>query len=104
MVDSRAQGEGGEGARMHDHPIPRAFLPPFHPTLALEGEKGCEGDARSSVVQQDPHPHDNVSRTGVAAAVGDRQGNVRGVGGLYKAGARGGELSSSNRSVSVASY
>lgn len=50
---------------------------------------------------QDPHPHGAASRAAAATVVGERQGNVRGVGGLYKAGARGGELSSSKRSVSV---
>lgn len=74
------------------------------PTLAVEGEKGRERDAGYSVDHQDPHPHGGVSCAGVATTVGDRQGNVRGVGVLYKAGARGGELSSSNRSVSVTSY
>lgn len=74
------------------------------PTLAVEGEKGRERDAGYSVDHQDPHPHGGVSCAGVVTAVGDRQGNVRGVGVLYKAGARGGELSSSNRSVSVTSY
>jgi len=29
-----------------------------------EGEKGCEGDAGSSMDHQDPHPHGDVSRAG----------------------------------------
>ncbi|EZA48549.1 hypothetical protein X777_13219 [Ooceraea biroi] len=79
----------------------RECAAPPRSTRAVEGEKGREGDAGSSMDHQDPHPHGGVSRAGVAAAVGDRQGNVRGVGVLYKAGARGGELSSFKRSVSV---
>jgi hypothetical protein len=74
--------------------------PPARSTRAIEGEKGREGDA-GSTDHQDPHPHGGASRAGVATAVGGRQGNVIGVGVLYKAGARGGEFSSFKRSVSV---
>lgn len=98
-VDSRRAGEKGRECAASP------FLPPQKHTHAhtpgVEGEKGREGNAESSMDHQDPHPHGDVSRAGVAWTVGERQGNVRGVGVLYQAGARGGELSSSKRSVSV---
>lgn len=97
MVDSH--GTRGKGARMHG--LPLSALP--FPLAASRAREDAKGDAGSSVDHQDPHPHGQVLRAGVDAAVGDRQGNVRGVGVLYKAGARGGEFSSSKRSVSVTS-
>lgn len=40
----------------------------------VEGEKGDEGDAGSSMDHQDPHPHGGVSRAGVARNGGGPSG------------------------------
>jgi len=90
-------GEQGRECAVSSSPPP---FPPF--SRARKDARGILDPLGGP--PQDPHPHGAASRAAAAAVVGERQGNVRGVGGLYKAGARGGELSSSKRSVSVTLY
>lgn len=102
-MDGRLTKSRREGARMRGLSLPPPTGTHTHARTSpmSRARKDARGMLGSSMDQQDPHPHGDVSRAGVARTVGERQGNVRGVGVLYQTGARGGELSSSKRSVSV---
>lgn len=64
-IDGRLTKSRREGARMRGLSLPPTTEERTHAHIPdVEGEKGREGDAGSSMDHQDPHPH--VSRAGVA--------------------------------------
>lgn len=90
MVDSRAQGEGGEGVRMHDHPVPpcRPSTPPSL-SRARKDARGMLGPRWSSRI----HIPTATSRVqGLLRQWGTVRGMLEGWGGYIRP-ARGGESS-----------
>lgn len=98
-ADSRRAGEKGRECAASPFLPPRNMYTHTSPTSRVRKEtRGTLGPRWTTRIHI---PTASSRAQGLPGTVGDRQGNVRGVGVLYQAGARGGELSSSKRSVSV---